>query len=160
MLCLTPYPFLCANPEMDENCNEVLPENVVVPLSNSGPLSVPSALSLNEVTSRVLSQNETKYEKVSLNEKNYKEVLPKNVVVPLSNPGPLSKPSALSQYEVTSRVLSPQESMPKKVSQSEPMFKRFTQKEPKYKKVSLNKVLSLKAPPFFLLSFFSLYLLD
>ena len=34
--------------------------------------------------------NEAKYEKVPLDEKNYKEVLPKVVVVPLPNLGPLS----------------------------------------------------------------------
>ena len=71
---------------MDETYDEVLPENMVVPLSNSGPLSVPSALSLNEVTSGVLSQYETKYKKVSLNEKDYNEVLPRTWWCPSPTP--------------------------------------------------------------------------
>ena len=61
VLCLTP-PFLCETPELDMDYNKELPENVVVPLSNSGPLSVlkPSTLSLYEVTSRALSLSEMK----------------------------------------------------------------------------------------------------
>merc|ERR1711888_506080 len=100
---------LCTNPEADVIYNEVLPENVVAPLSYSGPLSMPSALPQYEATSGVLS----------LNKRSYNEVLPENVVVPLSCSGPLSMPSALPQYEVTPGVLS--------------------QKETKYKKVSLNE---------------------
>ena len=129
MLCFT-HSFLCANPETDEFNNEVLPENVVVPLSYSGPLSMPSALPQYEVTPGVHS----------LNKRSCNEVLPENVVEPLSYSGPLSKPSALSQHEATSRTLSLSEQMYKKVSQNESYYKKTSQDEPKYKKASLNEM--------------------
>ena len=68
---------------MDEIYNEELPENVVVPLSNSGPLSIlkPSALSLYEV----ISSAHSLYEVTS---------------------------GAHSLYEVTSRALSLSEMKP------------------------------------------------
>ena len=55
---------------MNENCSEVLPANVVVPLSNSGPLSIlkPSALSLYEVTSSAHSLYEVTSGALSLSE--------------------------------------------------------------------------------------------
>merc|ERR1711888_480167 len=139
MLCLTLNPFLCTNPEADMIYNEVLPENVVAPLSYSGPLSMPSALPQYEVTPGVLSQKETKYKKVSLNERSYNEVLPENVEVPLSCSGPLSMPSALSQYEATSRVLSLNEPKYKQVSQNETNYKKVSQNESKSKEVSQNE---------------------
>merc|ERR1711888_475268 len=120
---------LCTNPEADVIYNEVLPENVVAPLSYSGPLSMPSALPQYEATSGVLS----------LNERKYNEMLPENVVVPLSYSGPLSMPSALSQYEATSRVLSLNEPKYKQVSQNEKTYKKNSQDKTKYKKVSLNE---------------------
>ena len=129
VLCLTSNLTLCANPETDEIYNEVLPENVVVPLSYSGPLSMPSALPQYEVTTRVPFPSE----------KFNNEVLPKDVVVPLSYSGPLSMPSALSQYEATSRTLSLSEPKYKKASQNESNYKKTSQDEPKYKKVSLNE---------------------
>ena len=39
MLCFTP-PFLCANPELSENCEKEVPKNVVDPLYASVPLSL------------------------------------------------------------------------------------------------------------------------
>ena len=133
VMCLT-LTSLCANPETDENYNEMLPETVVVPLSYSGPLSVPSALSQCEATSRVLS----------LSKRSCNEVLPENVVEPLSYSGPLSMPSALSQYEATTRVLSLCEPKYKKASQNERNYKENSQNEFKYKKVSLNETKYMK----------------
>ena len=76
VLCLT-HPFLCANPEPskdDENYNEELPKNVVVPLSS--PLSVlePSALSLNEEKPSAGSLHEVKPEDLTLQEIKSKKV--------------------------------------------------------------------------------------
>merc|ERR1712082_502177 len=81
---------------------------------------MPSALPQYKVTTRVPFPSE----------KIYNEVLPEYVVVPLFNPGPLSKPSALSQSEP----------MYKKVSQNESYYKKTSQDEPKYKKASLNEM--------------------
>ena len=94
MLCLTLI-SLCPNPEMDEIYSEELPENMVVPLSSSGPLSVfkPSALSLYEVTSRTLTLSELGplYASITLN-----KLEPYSAPVPLSE---LVPPSASVHYK-------------------------------------------------------------
>ena len=102
---------------MDEIYNEELPENVVVPLSNSGPLSVfkPSALSQYEVTSRALSLSEPKYKKVSQNEPKLKK---------------------FSQQETKFEKVSQNENKYKKLTPQEPKFNEVSQNESKYKKVS------------------------
>merc|ERR1712082_357386 len=73
-------------------------------------------------------------------EKIYNEVLPKYMVVPLFNPGPLSIPSALSQHEATSRTLSLNEMTYKKDFQNESKFKEDSQGEIKTKGLSQSKM--------------------
>ena len=139
MLCFT-HPFLCATPELNENCEKEVPENVVDPLYSSSPLSIlqPNNLAQYENKSEDLSQHESEIKNLSYYESKSNtlslyESETKNV--PLDE----YKPKDLPQHERKSENVPLDENKPKNVPQCEKEPNNLSLSESKSKNLSLHE---------------------
>ena len=146
VLCLTP-PFLCETPELDMDYNKELPENVVVPLSNSGPLRALEPITLSQYEISNLSHYESEVKNLSLY-----EILSKSLSLDefKTNDLPQSeiKPKDLSLDEYKMKDLPQSEIKPNDLSLSKIKMKDLPLSEIKYKDLSQHEMVSPSLPMF------------